>query len=171
MGKLRKTFIYIGLLIFVSQYLFSCGSSAKQRLTSKDSITVIETALNHVLSMRILSKDFYNQPLQIVVPEGVSTNLKIKVTGKNSILVPHGYKFVKSLRGMEIYKPIPLVEIIALKVKDGKICTELIFRATGQNLLLQHTNKDGSFRGVKVKERTIEVWEGTLLEMCPMLLT
>lgn len=145
-----STFLTIGLFA-------SCSNvDKKNNLDVRDSVTIINSTLNYVLKTADLPKDYFNQPLKLIVPKGLSTNVNIIVNGKKCILLPNGTLPTEVMKNMDIFRPIPLVEIPLLKNENGIISIELILRSTGHNFLIEmKDNKENKFTIIKFRERTI----------------
>jgi len=152
---IQLTFIWSA---FVTIDLFaSCSSiDKKNNLDVRDSVTIINSTLNYVLKTADLPEDYFNQPLKLIVPKGLSTNVNIIVNGKKCILLPNGTLPSEIMKNMDIFRPIPLVEIPLLKNENGIISIELILRSTGHNFLIEmKDNKENKFTIIKFRERTI----------------
>lgn len=152
---IQLTFICSAL---VATVLFtSCSSNEKKdSLDVRDSVAIINSSLNHLLKTAELPEDYFNQPLKLIVPKGLSTSSNIVVNGKKCILLPNGTSPSKMMKNMNIFKPIPLVEISSLKKENGIITIELILRSTGHDFLIEmKENKKNRFTFTKLRERTI----------------
>jgi hypothetical protein len=154
---MRKIIVFhISLYLLTIALFNSCKRFETKNLNSQDSVLIIDKALNHVLKQHILPKEYYNQALQIIKPKGLKQDIKIITNGKLCIILPEGTKAKDVLSNMNIYNPLPLVEIPLLELTNGLIYIELIFRATGHNFLLKiKKNKNGRFDIVGINERTI----------------
>ncbi|ARS38500.1 hypothetical protein CA265_01890 [Sphingobacteriaceae bacterium GW460-11-11-14-LB5] len=134
---------------------FSTNGGNYNYLDQKDSISIIEESLHHILGKKVLPKEYYNQPLQIIIPENLQ-HTEIFIDGKKCILLPINTDVKQLMKGMDIFKPITLVELGDLKLDNKLIFIELIFRATGHNFLLElKKDKSGRFKIINVRERTI----------------
>lgn len=63
------------------------------------------------------------------------------VNGKECVVLPEGTLVKDILSKMDIYKPLPLAEVVQLKSKDELIYVEIIFRSTGHDFLLRVKKK------------------------------
>lgn len=156
MKKLIQFTFFYGTFVTLGLSASCSNIDRKGSLDIRDSLAIISTALNHILKTADLPKDYFNQPLKLVVPKGLSTNVNIIVNGKKCILLPNGTLPSEIMKHMDIFKPIPLVEIPLLKNENGIISIEFILRSTGHNFLIEmKNNKEGKFTIIKFRERTI----------------
>lgn len=152
-----KNIALIVILLFctISLTLLSCNHSENNYLVQKDSISIIKESLDHILDKKVLPKEYYTQPLQIIVPKNLQ-HAEIFINGKKSILLPINTDVKQLMKGMDIFKPITLVELGDFKLRNKLIFIELIFRATGHNFSLElKKDKSGRFKIMNVRERTI----------------
>ncbi|TCD28993.1 hypothetical protein EZ456_02200 [Pedobacter psychrodurus] len=152
-----KNITLAGRLLFytISLTLLSCNHSENNYLDQKDSISIIKESLHHILDQKVLPKEYYTQPLQIIVPKNLQ-QAEILISGKMCILLPINTDVKQLMKGMYIYKPITLIEVGDFKLHKKIIFIEFIFRATGHNFLLElKKDKSGRFKIMNVRERTI----------------
>lgn len=156
---MMKNIISFVLCLWVSMILFSCRDHKieEKKLDQTDSIIIIKKSLQIILDKKILPKEYYNQPLKILITnKDLNSNTEIKVNGIKSILLPKDTDVKKLLKGMDIFKPIPLFEIIDLKTNKGLFHIDIILRATG--LYYQMTfkkNKNAQWEIIKIIEGNV----------------
>ncbi|MFC4141384.1 hypothetical protein ACFSNA_13775 [Pedobacter mendelii] len=134
----------------------SCKGYETKNLNNRDSVLIVNEALNHILRQNILPKEYYNQALQLIKPKGFKQDVKIMINGKECIILAEDTNVKDVLNNMNIYNPPPLVEIPLLELRRGLIYMEIIFRATGHSFLLKiKKDKIGRFNIVEINEKTI----------------
>ncbi len=156
MKKLIQFTFLCGAFVTLGLYASCSNIDRKGSLDIRDSVVIISTALNHILKTANLPDDYITQPLKLIVPKGLSRKVKILVNHKECILLPNGTSPSEIMKNMDIFKPIPLVEIPSLKKLNGIISIEIILRSTGHNFLIEMKEiKKGEFNIIKFRERTI----------------
>lgn len=148
-----KKYFFISLICC----LVSNSCSKKAEKINKDEI--VEFSLNYLLSNYTkfqLPIDYINQPLQIIQTKHYKPHRKIYVNGYNCIILPQQSSIDLIRKNMDIFKPLPLVEIIDLELKNDMIYIDIILRATGHNFLIQlKENNASNYKIVKIDSRTI----------------
>lgn len=127
------------LFLWLSISLFSCKDHKTQEIkfNQADSVLIIQKSLQIILDKKVLPKEYYSQPLKVLVTnKDLNPNTEIKINGMKSILLPKDTNVDKLLKGMDIFKPIPLFEIIELKKNKGLIHIDIVLRATGLYYLI-----------------------------------
>ncbi|MCX2584605.1 hypothetical protein [Pedobacter sp. MR22-3] len=134
----------------------SCKRYETKSINNRDSVLILNVALNHILKQNVLPKEYYSQPLQLIQPKGFNKDVKIVVNGKGCVMLPEGTKIMDILSRKNIYNPIPFTEVIQLELKNGLIYIEIIFRSTGHDFQLRIKKKeDSGFEVIGINERTI----------------
>lgn len=127
------------LFLWLSISLFSCKDHKTQEIkfNQADSVLIIQKSLQIILDKKVLPKEYYSQPLKVLVTnKDLNPNTEIKINGMKSILLPKDTNVDKLLKEMDIFKPIPLFEIIELKKNKGLIHIDIVLRATGLYYLI-----------------------------------
>ncbi len=128
-----------------------------QHVDKLNSSKILEVSLNYILNHQPLVKEYKNQPFQIINYKKNPIDNPIVVNGKKCLILPDTTNSFNLLRKMDIYKPLPVVEIINIANKPNDIIiVELIFRATGHAFFLTlKDTKNGQFSVISISERTI----------------
>lgn len=148
--------LYISFYLLATASFYSCKRYETKSLNNKDSVLIVNEALDHVLKQYILPKEYYNQPLQLIKPKGFKFDVEIIVNGKKCIILPESTQAKDILNKMDIYKPLPLTEVMELKLHNEVINIEIIFRSTGHCFQLKmKKNNTGGFHVVEMKDITI----------------
>lgn len=146
------------LLASLIFYLFISSCINKTERFDKDA--AVEFSLNYLLSNRNkfhLPIDYINQPLQIIQTEHYKPNRQIYVNGYNCIMLPKSDKTEMLMKNMDIFKPLPIIEIVNIKSQDSIIYIDIILRATGHNFLIQlkDNNTSSHYNVIKIESRAI----------------
>jgi hypothetical protein len=123
-------------LIFVVYITCLCCTKKQPETINNSSITTI--SLTYILKNISLAPEYTNQPLQIVQSKKVPIKNTIRVNGRTCIILPDSTNVVEMMRKMDVFKPIPVVEIRAIKKSsNGVLNVDLFFRTTGNLFLLK----------------------------------
>ncbi|SFG60953.1 hypothetical protein [Pedobacter insulae] len=122
-----------------------------------NSAKVLETSLNYILNHQRLVKEYHNQPLQIINYKSNPFQEQIVVRGTRAIILPDTTNSYLLMKNMDIFKPIPIVEIITIKNEGENIVSvDLIFRSTGHSFFLRlKETKNEEFSVISISEQTI----------------
>lgn len=133
--------------------LFNCsGIGTSKHVSKTDFGKLLVFSLDYVLNNNKLAVDYYNQPLQIVKSKEFPVEGHLVVNGKECVLLPESTKVMDILQKMDIFKPVPLVEIHEFKSINNTIMLRLIFRATGGGFNLNITqDEDGKYTVSKME--------------------
>lgn len=143
---------------FIIISIISCNNNYKKQQDdiAIDNGKVLITSLTYILKQKSLPKEYYNQPLQIVKSSKYHIVSTLKINGINCILLPENTNISSLLKHIDVFKPIPLVEVAALTVKDNLIHIEIILRSTGHNFKLKlKTDENKKYQILEFKEVTI----------------
>lgn len=152
MGKAIKLFLVLSILCIST---ITCQNTTK--VGKLDSSKILEVSLNYILNHQHLVKEYHNQPLQIINYKKQPLKTPIVVNGTKCLILPDTTNSYRLLRKMDIYKPLPLVEIIDITYKtEQAITVELILRTTGHGFLITlKENKNGEFSVTNISEFTV----------------
>ncbi|MET3115732.1 hypothetical protein AAKU52_003489 [Pedobacter sp. CG_S7] len=142
------------LILYLIGTIFLLSCQDKKKIVSFEN--VLEHSLEYLLSTRNLAKEYYENPLKIIRPKDFPITSDIVVNHKKSILLPEGTDPFDLMEGMDIFKPVPIVEISNYSQIDDKIKIKITLRATGG--YYQITLKGDDDSGYKV----INVNEGEI---------
>jgi hypothetical protein len=105
----------------------------------------IEASLAHILSTdTLLPKEYYANPLQIIGPANLPVRSDIVVNDKKCILLPAETEPLSLLQRMDVFPPIPLVEISKYRRDSDSIYTVVILRAVGKIYYITMNGNDES---------------------------
>lgn len=134
---------------FILTFLLLCnciGTGASKKTPGNHFDKLLMFSLDYVLKKNKLAIAYYKQPLRIVQSKMFPINGRIVVNSRECILLPESTKPMDIIRKMDIFKPVPLVEISDFKSINNAIMLRLIFRATGNSFDLHITQvEDGKF--------------------------
>ncbi len=116
--------------------LFLLIGCTPNKINSNDYNLAIETSLNYILSNMDLPIEYKNQPLQVIPAKDLWIK-ELIVNGNKCIILPSSTSSYKMRIGMDIFKPIPIAEIVQIKNADGFLTVDIIFRSTGHAFLLK----------------------------------
>lgn len=117
------------LLIIIGILLSSCNSTNSYHDSKTTANSELVFALQYILKKNNLPKEFYAQPLQIIKnPENPFSEDPIIVNGRHCIIIPEQTNIWDKMRGMDIFRPIPLVEISKFSDDGQLIKVTLTFR-------------------------------------------
>lgn len=152
----KKIILYISFYFLAIVSFYSCGRYEAYSLNNKDSVLIVNKALNHILKLNILPKEYYNQPLQLIKPKRFKSDVELVVGGRKCILLSNNAQAKDILSKKEIYNPVPLTEVTELKSHEELIYIEIVFRSTGHNFQLKmKKNNISGFDIVGMREITI----------------
>jgi hypothetical protein len=132
------------LILFLVLGVTSCNPNADKKNVQKTKDHALVFALEFILKNNKLPKEFYEQPLQIkknhLVPY---LHEPIIVNDRKCIILPEDMDIQTKLRGMDIFKPYPIVEINEYKIDHNMLRIMLIFRTIGNvyNLTLENSKR------------------------------
>lgn len=152
MEKAIRLFLVLSILCIST---ITCQNISK--VDKLDSSKILEVSLTYILNHQHLVKEYHNQPLQIINYKKNPFNKPIVVNGTKCLILPDTTNSYRLLSKMDIYKPIPLVEIIDITYKTEEVITvELILRATGHGFLITlKENKNGELSVTNISEFTV----------------
>lgn len=140
-------------LFFIITLFCSCSETAHKGNSKHDFDEILMFSLDEVLKNTNLAPDYYNQPLQIVKSKKFPIGKPIVVNGKTCILLPESTQKIEIIQKMDIFKPVPLVEIDDFKYTENSTIVKLIFRATGRYFVLQLSrDKKGRYAVSKMED-------------------
>lgn len=118
--------------------LGSCTSRTDHNAEKINTSKILETSLTYLLDHVHLVKEYYNQPLQIIQNKKYPINGVLKIKGRTSLILPDTTNVYALKRKMDVFKPIPIVEVIEIKsINEQFLTIDLIFRSTGHAFLLK----------------------------------
>lgn len=137
-------------------FLFVAFATGCKRTSEKErQQIVVKYALEYVIGLDRLPQVYKSRPLIIINPGFLDS---LSVNGQKCVLLPQGTSSSTILKGMDLFNPIPLVEVGIIKFKDrGIVDIELIFRATGHvfYLNLDYNRTFKKYDVLKLRESTI----------------
>lgn len=152
MGKAINLFFVLSALCIST---ITCQNTSN--VDKLNSSKILEVSLTYILNHQHLVKEYHNQPLQIINYKKNPFQEPIVVNGRKSLILPDTTNSNRFLRKIDIYKPLPLVEIIDITYKTEKVITvDLILRATGHGFFITlKETKNGEFSVTNISEYTI----------------
>lgn len=141
------------LLLIIS--VISCNTRKEKSLEIKAD-KALKVSLEYLLKNKDLPKEYLNQPFQIIQHQKPKIIPPLIVNGKNCIFLAENTNVYKLLGKMNLYEPIPLVEVIELKKLNNIVVIDLILRATGHAFLLNlEEDTNDNYKVIKIEESTI----------------
>jgi hypothetical protein len=141
---MRITALFLVLLVCLS---CSCANKDRPVVNNADFTLIVATSLGYILENERLVIDYYNQPLQILDSYKYPIRGHITIKGNRCIVLPAETNIGKILQGMDIFKPVPLVEISGFIYQGSNANIKITLRATGHVFDL------------KVKKRSADAFE------------
>ena len=149
-------FMAVKQKILIPLILIIIGCSCSRNNDKNNINNLLITSLEYILANEDLPKEYRNQPLQIVQYKKDSIVKPLKVNGKECIILAEQTDVYKMLNGMDLFKPIPVVEIIKVNFFKEFIIVDLIFRATGHAFEVKVEKKNnGYFKVISMKTSTV----------------
>ncbi|UKT63404.1 hypothetical protein [Pedobacter mucosus] len=147
------------LILYLPLLLVCCCNDSKSETTISEyeSQLIISKSLEYILEHKMLPKDYYDKPILIANTDNrLHLTSKIHVNGFDCIILPQTTNISKIIKRSDIYKPVPLLEIISINMKGKYFYTDLIFRSTGHTFLLVIEKKGmNNFKVKTLKQQSI----------------
>ena len=154
--RLMKKYINYFLFLIMMFSSLSCTNSTIHNGKSFSIDQVLVFSLDYLLKEKKLAKEYYELPLQIIKSKKYPIASEIVVNDLPCVLLPENTNVDVLLQDMDIFKPIPLVEIIHFDNEDEQVKLGLIFRSSGHAFYLTLKKSIASgYEVIKLEDRTI----------------
>ena len=124
----NKSLALCSISMFLLCLVFSSCQKRKAPVTFEK---VLTASLEYILFEEDMAPEYYRKPLQIIRPARYAIRSRIVVFKKECILLPKDTNVDHLLEGMDVFRPIPLVEIMHYNNVRKNIYITIRFRATG----------------------------------------
>lgn len=121
-------------------------------LNHQDSLTVLGNSLSYILNHIELPKEFSSEPLQIAPSKVIDINSDLKLDGYKFLLLSEDVSLNQIISHLDVFKPVPLIEVLKFNVLNNQVHIHIFFRATGH---LFDVTVDKNHKVVQVDESTI----------------
>ena len=156
--NIRTNYMKNRLLMLLMTWfmVLGCIDKNKSSIQNNEYPKILTFSLGYIFKNNQMAAAYYNQPLQLLANIKYPLKESVSVNGQQCLILPANTDIDKLLSTMDIYHPVPLVEILEFKNNGQTADLNILFRATGHNFLLtvKKTQKGGYVIG-KVTERTI----------------
>jgi hypothetical protein len=144
--------VAIALCFVGTIFLISCQKK-KQTVSFE---VVLQQSLEYIFSYPNRAEEYYKTPLKIIRPKRYPINQNIIFNKRKCLLLPVGTDPHELMKGMDIFKPVPIVEISSYRIIKDNLTISILLRATGNIIdLTLKGNDDAGYKVVNVSEGQI----------------